>query len=262
MFFKKDTKHVYGFHRRPLWALIQQPGNFLIPIPEVVLPPKIDLRTLVTMPPAYNQGNLGSCSAQAIAGAIEFSQDKQSLPNYVPSRLFIYYYERAIQGTVDTDSGAMLPDGMAVLNGYGYVPETDWPYDISKFAVKPPDALMTIAAKAITSQYASVPHTMSDIKGALAQGFPLVFGIICYTSLESESVARTGIVPMPGRWMDRQIGGHAILLMGYDDSKKRFMFRNSWGPEWGDKGYGYLPYDYVMRPDLASDFWVIRQIVS
>jgi len=89
--------------------------------------------------------------------------------------------------------------------------------------------------------------------------FPVVFGISVYESFESEKVAKTGIVPLPEN-TERMLGGHAIVLVGYDNEKKLFIFRNSWGEQWGDKGYGYLPFEYVCDANLASDFWVVNKV--
>ena len=226
-----------------------------------VLPASTDLTTTGFFPPVYNQGELGSCTANAIAGAIQFNQKKEQAEWVMPSRLFIYYFERDLEGTVSEDSGAQIRDGFKVLKSKGYISEQQWPYVIDQFAAAPPAADVTEAVHFETSAYYSVDGTLAALKSALASGYPIVFGIVCFEGLESQTAAETGVVPMPG-FFDKAIGGHAILLVGYDDSKQYFKFRNSWGEGWGDQGYGYLPYNYVANSNYASDFWVLDKVVA
>jgi C1A family cysteine protease len=218
------------------------------------LPPLVDLRP--HCPPVYDQGDIGSCTANAIAGAIEFDQISEAKPSYVPSRLFIYYNERAIEDTTSYDSGAQIRDGIKTLSALGFCPESDWPYDESQLTVKPPTTAYSDAQKDIVKQYARVMQSAPSIKGTLAHGHPVVFGFTVYESFESDAVAATGIVPMPGP-NESALGGHAVLCVGYDDSRQAFIVRNSWGASWGDAGYFYMPYDYLLNPNLASDFWMI-----
>jgi C1A family cysteine protease len=160
------------------------------------LPPTADLRP--HCPPVYDQGQLGSCTGNAIAGAVQFEREKQQLkPDFVPSRLFIYYGERVIEGTVSTDSGAQIRDGIKVVAKQGVPPETDWPYDIAKFAAKPPAKAFTDGLKDRAATYSRVTQSLSQMKGCLASGYPFVFGFTVYDSFESAQVAKTGIVPRP-----------------------------------------------------------------
>jgi C1A family cysteine protease len=224
------------------------------------LPSKKDLRP--HCPPVYDQGQLGSCTGNAIAGAVQFDREKQKLkPDFVPSRLFIYYGERVIEGTVNTDAGAMIRDGIKVVAKQGVPPETDWPYDISKFAEKPPAKAFTDALKDQAVSYSRVSQTLSQMKGCLASGFPFVFGFTVYDSFESQEVAKTGVVPMPASG-ESVLGGHAVLAVGYDDHQQRFIVRNSWGTGWGMHGYFTMPYTYLTERGLASDFWTIRLMES
>jgi C1A family cysteine protease len=221
------------------------------------IPPSVDLRP--GCPPVYDQGQLGSCTANAIAGALEFDGLRQKLPNVsTPSRLFIYWNERSIEGTTASDSGAQIRDGIKSVAQWGDCPETEWPYDVSQFAVQPPQPCYDDAAKHLAVVYQSVAQDLGDLKGCLAAGFPFVFGFTVYQSFESATVAQTGLVPMPG-WFERPVGGHAVIAVGYDDSTQRFTLRNSWGPGWGDQGYFYFPYAYATG-QLASDFWTIRTV--
>ncbi len=202
------------------------------------LPPSVDLRR--ECPPVYDQGQLGSCTGNGIAGAIEFDQRKQGNKEYTPSRVFIYYNERVIEGTVGQDSGAQIRDGVKSVAKLGAPPETDWPYDITKFADKPPPAAYTDALQDIVTSYSRVTNNLANMQGCLAEGYPFVFGFTVYESFESDAVAQTGIVPMPAQG-EQVLGGHAVLAVGYDDTQRRFIIRNSWGPTWGQAGYFVIP---------------------
>jgi len=221
------------------------------------LPASVDLSTLKSMPPVYDQGQLGSCTGNAIAGGFEFDLGKQKLPVFQPSRLAIYYDERVIERTTREDAGAEIRDGMKVIAKTGAARETLWPYTVSKFAVKPPKAYYEAAKAHTCVAYKRVPQSEGAIKSVLASGLPIVFGITVYDSFESDAVAESGTVPMPKK-TEKSLGGHAILMVGY--TKTRFKFRNSWGSDWGKKGYATLPLDYVLDSDLASDFWTIQTV--
>lgn len=219
------------------------------------LPPSVDLRA--ACPPVYDQGNLGSCTANAIGGAVEFDQIKQKLPASTPSRLFIYYNERDIEGSVDTDSGAQLRDGIKTVASDGVCPETMWPYVEPSFSVCPPARCYQYAKLHPAVEYSRVTQDAIQMKACLAAGFPFVFGFTAYESFESDAVAKSGIVQMPSS-TEAEIGGHAVLAVGYNDSVQRFLVRNSWGPDWGVGGYFTIPYEYLTNSDLADDFWTIR----
>jgi C1A family cysteine protease len=220
------------------------------------LPAKIDLRS--KCPPVYDQVQLGSCTGNAIAAAIQFGRMRQKLkPSFTPSRLFIYYNERVMEHTVATDSGAQIRDGIKTVVKQGACPESDWPYDINKFADKPPAKAYADAAKHKVSSYSRLVPTANQLKGCLASGFPFVFGFTVYESFESQEVAKTGLVPMPAA-KEKVLGGHAVLGVGYDEASQRFIVRNSWGKGWGQAGYFTMPYAYLTDTNLADDFWTIR----
>ena len=237
--------------------------DFLYSAPIVALekglPSKVDLRP--KCPPVYNQGQLGSCTANGIGAAIEFDQRKQKLKEFVPSRLFIYYNERVIEGTVSQDAGAQIRDGVKSVAKAGAPAETVWPYDIKLFAQKPPQKAYDDAKLDVVSSYARVAQNLSQMKGCLADGFPFVFGFTVYDSFESQAVAQSGIVPMPAP-SESVLGGHCVVAVGYDDAKRVFIVRNSWGTDWGLKGYCLMPYEYLLSPSLASDFWTIRSVTG
>lgn len=220
------------------------------------LPTSVDLRE--ACPPIYDQGELGSCTANAIAGAIEFDEIKERVKNpWTPSRLFIYYNERLVEGTVKADSGAQIRDGIKVIAKQGVCSEEEWPYDVTKFATRPTAACYKDAAKTPVSSYMRVSQSLLQLKSCLAEGYPFVFGFSVFESMESDIVKRDGMVPMP-QPRDSLLGGHAVACVGYDDRHHYFIFRNSWGEGWGDGGYGYLPYAYLLDMGLAADFWTIR----
>jgi C1A family cysteine protease len=219
------------------------------------LPAIVDLRGIC--PPVEDQGELGSCTAHALTGALESLECKDGLPVVQMSRLFVYYNERTIEHTVSQDSGAAIRDGVKTLVKHGCCREDEWPYVISKFKNKPTAACYKDAGDHQVTSYQRI-ETLDQMRACLADGFPFVFGFTVYESFESQAVAKTGVAPMPGP-RERSLGGHAVLAVGYDDNKKRIMVRNSWGPDWGMKGYFTLPYGYVASSDLADDFWTIRR---
>jgi C1A family cysteine protease len=231
------------------------------------LPAETDLRP--HMPPVYDQGQLGSCTANAIGAAMEYERTRQAEPDFLPSRLFIYYNERAMEGTIGSDSGAQIRDGIKVVNTQGACPESTWPYDISMFTVHPPRRCYVAALGDLALRYEAI-QTLADLKDALASALAVVFGFTVYESFESQAVAASGVVPLP-QPSERVVGGHAVLAVGYSDPDNRLTVRNSWGSSWGAQGYFFLPYEYLTGPGkvtdaapvngayLASDFWTIQQ---
>jgi C1A family cysteine protease len=219
------------------------------------LPVSVDLRAMCSGVEA--QGNLGSCTANALAGALEFLERKDKVHFEDFSRLFIYYNERVIEHSVKSDSGAMLRDGVKTLAKQGVCSEEIWPYKISKFTNKPSPACYRQASKHQITSYYRI-HTLDEMRACLAEGFPFVFGFTVYESFESQKVARTGIVDMP-KHGEKVLGGHAVMGAGYDDKHQRFLVRNSWGEGWGMKGYFTMPYKYVADRNLSDDFWTIRR---
>jgi C1A family cysteine protease len=234
------------------------------------LPSSVDLRS--GMPDVYDQGRIGSCTGNAIAGAVEFDLEKQRNEKFVPSRLFIYYNERAMEGHVASDSGAQIRDGIKSVAQLGVPNETEWPYDDTpadsdgrfpagcKAVTKPPADVYQQALANRVSSYQRVAQSLDQLRGCLASGYPFVFGFSVYASFESQEVASTGVVsmPQPGEAL---LGGHAVVGCGYDDSAQRFLVRNSWGTGWGQSGYFTMPYAYLTETSLSSDFWTVRALV-
>jgi C1A family cysteine protease len=222
------------------------------------LPDQVDLTD--QCPEVYDQGQLGSCTANAIGAALEFDQMKQKQASpFTPSRLFIYFNERQIEGTVDSDSGAQIRDGVKSVSKQGACKETTWPYEIDKFRDKPPDPSYQEAEAHQAIRYLRLTQTLNQLKGCLAEGFPFVFGFVVYESFESPEVAKSGHATLP-RAKEQQLGGHAVMAIGYDEDKQWFIVRNSWGPKWGLDGYFTLPYPYLLQASLSRDFWTIRSV--
>lgn len=234
---------------------------------------KVDLRPF--MPPVYDQGELGSCTANAIAAAYQFDEIKEKeVSIFMPSRMFIYYGERTIEDTINDDAGAIIADGMKVIHTVGVCPEQpvasmpvgcSWPYDPSKFDQRPPQACFDVAKNHKSITYRRVMQNTDQLRQALIAGFPVVFGFTVFASFESDAVAKTGNMPMPTP-KEENMGGHAVLMCGFDDSKVignqtgAFLVRNSWGPTWGEGGYFWMPYAYAVNPDTANDFWTLTLV--
>lgn len=221
------------------------------------LPPQVDLRA--QLPGVYAQGPIGSCTAQSICAAFHFCQTKQKLYNFAPSKLFTYYTTRDLEGTVNEDSGAMLRNTIKSINKFGACPESIWPYDVNKFMVKPTATCYDTASRHKAVSYYQVSQNLSQMKGCLAEGFPFAFGMTVFPAFEGDEVANSGVLGMP--YPDEAaIGGHAVLAVGYDDYEQAFIIRNSWGYDWGIEGHYMLPYEYILNPDLATDFWTLRLV--
>ncbi|HAJ56579.1 MAG TPA: peptidase [Candidatus Omnitrophica bacterium] len=224
--------------------------------PVIRLPKTVDLTRFCSA--VEDQGALGSCTAQALAGNLEFLDNKIDSIYEDVSRLFIYYNERVLEKAVDFDSGASLRNGIKTLVKTGYCRESLWPYEIGSFAIKPPRNCYLEAKKHCIESYHRL-STISEMLICLAEGYPFVFGFAVYESFESQAVARTGRAHMPKK-DERMLGGHAVTAVGFNQKEERFLIRNSWGTNWGKKGYFTLPYEYVKT--LAADFWTIRKLNS
>jgi C1A family cysteine protease len=220
------------------------------------LPPSIDLRPKCS--PIENQENLGSCTANALVGNLEYLKMQQLQKVMDFSRLFVYYNERVITNSVNEDSGAALRDGIKTLARLGDCPENECQYIIENFTKKPSSKAYQDALNYQILSYYRI-NSLHEMKHTLSTLYPFVFGFSVYESFESPEIAKTGIVPMPNK-DERLIGGHAVMAVGYDENKQVFIVRNSWGASWGDKGYCYFPYDYLANASLSSDTWTIRSM--
>jgi C1A family cysteine protease len=219
------------------------------------LPPSVDLRS--GCGPIDDQGEIGSCTANSATSAMEFLALKMGKPLIMYSRLFLYYAERVVVelGDPKDDSGAQIRDTMTSLAMFGVCAETTWPYDVSQFSTKPPQPAWDEAFNHKILTYTRC-NGLIGIKQCLAEGFTVVGGFSVPENMQSDTAAQTGVVNYPSA-SEQIIGGHAVHFVGYDDSKRQICFQNSWGDGWGDKGFGYLDYQFFEN-GLASDFWTIR----
>jgi len=232
----------------------------------VALPASVDLRPFCS--PVFDQGQIGSCTANSLAGNLEFlelQEQKASQTNQPEefdakfenfSRLFIYWNERVMEGDPTQDGGAQIRDGIKTLATIGACMESSWPYDPNQLYNQPSPDCFTQAATHKITQYMRL-ETIDDMKHCLASGFPFVFGFTVYEQMESPEMAQTGQLEMPGMFSS-SLGGHAVMCVGYDDATQNMIIRNSWGPNWGLAGYFLMPYEYISNSDLTSDFWTIR----
>jgi C1A family cysteine protease len=268
------TRH-YGW-KRPLEAPHPSTSYKLKHNVRLDLPSSVDLRPHDT--PIENQGQLGSCTSFGWAAAVRYRDHNKVAPaasvswfdqilidlglkkkptppaptDYALSHLFIYYNERVIDGTVNQDAGAAVADGAKVVSTLGTPPESDWPYDINQFATKPPQQAYDDAAKHVVPAPSSVDNTnLNEVKTALANGHPVVYGFTVAQSFEN--VGADGIYTGRG-W---NVGGHCVCAVGYDDSKQAIITRNSWGTEFGQGGYFFMPYSIFTNPNITSDAWTI-----
>jgi C1A family cysteine protease len=222
------------------------------------MPKAVDLRA--DFPAVYDQGNMNSCTSNAIAAAIEFDEIHQKMKEkFVPSRLFIYYNERAVEGTVDKDAGGQIRDGIKSVAKQGASHEKVWGYEEKMLKLKPKAACYAQAKRYKMVKYLRMMHHLDELKSCLASGFPFVFGIKVYASFQSQEVANSGVLQMPKKG-EKVAGLHAAVACGYDDSTQRFIVRNSFGRDWGKNGYFTIPYAYLLDPKIAHDFWTLRLI--
>lgn len=220
------------------------------------LPSKVDLRNALSA--VEDQKTIGSCVAQGIVGALEYHEKKNGVPYEDLSRLFLYYNTRVIQGTVREDSGCEIRLALKALSKQGICKESFWKYDCRRYRTEPPEKCYTDGLRYTNISYYRL-STASEIKSALTEGYPVVFGAELFSSFMSEEVAKTGSVQLPVE-NDMSEGGHCMLIVGYDDSTGRFIVRNSWGKKWGQKGYCTMPYGYIGNRNLAGDFWVVKLV--
>jgi C1A family cysteine protease len=225
---------------------------------------QMDLRR--SLPAIYDQSQLGSCTANAIAKAWDYTRHHFGGHAYLhPSRLFLYFGEREIEGSIDQDAGAFGRDGFKVCEQDGLPPETMWPYDISQFAQRPPDKAYKSAARYEGISYRRVDRTLDAFGACLSVEQPFAFGFTVYESFESQVVADTGVMPLPVKG-EQVMGGHEVLACGINLGSSKWhrcpprhvICANSWSEEWGDGGYFYMPVEVLLLASMSSDFWTFR----
>lgn len=218
------------------------------------IPKAVDLSEFAG--PVLDQGQLGSCTAHGVAGVLEWLDRKTGKPVDMVSRLYQYYNTRAMEGTIQSDSGGTIRDAVKAAATWGECPERLWPYDIQKFATEPPALCYRAASRDVALRYWRVRTTPFPGAQCMAAGFPVVFGFVVYESFMDIGADGIASMPEPG---ERQAGGHCVWTLGYDLGTRLVRCRNSWSSSWGDGGDFFLPIEYVANPQLASDFWTIRK---
>lgn len=237
----------------------------------ITIPGFVDLRRWCS--PIENQESIGSCTANAGVGMIEFYEKRAFNKHIDASRLFLYKVTRnLLQWTGDT--GAYLRTTMAGMVLFGVPPEKYWPYDTSKFDEEPNAFCYSFAQNFQALRYYRLDplgtpkdKLLKRIKTNLAHKMPSMFGFTVYASISQ--ARNNGKIPFPTKG-DKRRGGHAVMAVGYDDemvientagnqkTRGALLIKNSWGESWGDEGYGWLPYDYVTR-GLANDWWALMK---
>lgn len=217
----------------------------------------VDLRKL--LPSIYDQGELGSCTANAVCASYIYNVNKQNEKLFDPSRLFVYYNSRMIDGSIDEDAGSTLQDSMKALNKYGVCEEKYYPYIISQFREKPSEEAYNDGLNHQSIIYKRVTQNLAQLKECISNGFPFVFGFLVFSSFMSSYTANTGIMSMP-RSNEQIFGGHAVLACGFDDQRQAFIVRNSWGSKWGVQGYFYMPYSFITNSRYCADFWTVELV--
>lgn len=219
----------------------------------VDLPASVDLRG-ANQPPIQNQGSLGSCVAWACVRAYRYAQRKTGLPDFDGSELFTYYGARVLGGfPVNQDTGSYLRDGIKTLAQNGNAAEATWPYNVSKFAEQPTVEAYGNAQLHQATRYLAVPNMEPSVKQVLASGYPVVFGIPIYQNFPMQNGVET--IPEP---QGQVIGGHAMAVVGYDDTRRAYLLANSWSDGWGVSGFAWMSYSYFTSQ--ATDLWMIETV--
>jgi C1A family cysteine protease len=258
-YFNHKQRNVREINGRKFALKKQKPDDrdYKLTLNHVILPAEIDLRKTPYITPVLDQGNIGSCAAHASAAALHMLLKKEGVKEFDPSRLFIYYMTRVNveHEQPDSDSGCTLRDICQSIKDYHTCDETLWPYDTSKYMVSPPANAVLNANLHTKLKFCAVKQDLNSMKNCLANGFPFIIGIQIYQSFQSDETMRTGIVKLPSVNTEELLGGHALLVVGYNDSHRHFIIQNSWSSSIADKGFFYIPYDYLTNRDLGSDYW-------
>lgn len=219
-------------------------------------PEIVDLRK--KMPPVYDQGDIGSCTSNSTAATIDYLWGKEGKCHQPPSRLFIYYNARMIEGTIGEDAGASNRDAIKSVNKYGSTWERLWPYHEEFFAEKPGWLAYWLGKRHRAVRYERVAVDAQEMETCLYQGFPIVIGCDIYTTFMGDEAAKTGKIPTPDTNTEKYLGGHSMLVCGYRQKDRVFIVRNSWGKGWGDRGYCYMEYDYLLNENICGDYWAVK----
>ena len=257
-------RHHSGFKRDPPDSRDVSKVYGTSEIPSINDHPVVDLRKYVGQ--IYFQGSLGSCTACTVCAAYKLELSRQAVEkNHTyyhqdVSRLFVYYNARKIKNATDRDGGACFRVMLKAIHDKGVCWESLWPYDVEKFADTPPSTCYDDAEGNTVCKYASLKQDIDQFRACLKSGFPFAFGFFTYDSFDD--ISSDGIMPMPSDEeieFDSDPTGHGVLAVGYDDNTQYITVLNSWGDWFGDKGYFYMPYNFITDPKFAMDFWKIEE---
>ena len=223
------------------------------------LPPRVDLRPHLTC--VEDQSAVSSCTANALAGAYEYLAKRALGEAGDVSRLFIYYNAREYDGGVTGDTGCTIASAIQVLQELGACNELTWAYDENRINHRPLSDAYDEALNFLVEEAHEIEVDLDAMKHCLAEGYPFVFGLMLFASFDR--AGKRGLVPMPnpmGEDRRQEHGSHAMLCVGYSDQSQAFIVRNSWGEDWGDRGYCYIPYDYLANPEYCDECWAVRAV--
>lgn len=241
----------YGFG----WKRDRPDSRDLLFVPKLMAVTLSDVDLRPKMPKIFDQGELGSCTANASTAVLEYAEKKQGDKDWDRlSRLEVYYRSRELEGTTGEDAGAELRDSFKVLGKWGAARERFWPYDISKFAVAPPDSLARSDRYHRALEYRSVASSATDMIGCLNEGFPFAFGFDVYESFYGVTPSNPLYNPGPG---EQYVGGHAVVCVGFSLARNAWIVRNSWSSDWGENGHFYVPVGWMQRN--AFDAWTVTK---
>ena len=220
------------------------------------LPTNVDLGPF---PPIYDQGRTGSCTAQAGAAVFDYARKRQGFEFMSPSKLFLYYATRLLEGSTESDSGAQLRDVIKALRTYGVCEEIIWPFNETMVTRRPDQKAWDLATEDMVVRYRSVQQTPEQIMGCLAEGYGIIFGFLVFD--QYQRLGDTALVSMPGVG-DRPLGGHANVLRGYSTigGRVRVRARNSWGTGWGSQGECWFPMEFLTSRQICADFWAVEVV--
>jgi C1A family cysteine protease len=228
--------------------------DYKLTLKAVKLPTFFSLKN--KMPPVIDQGDYGACVSCSAVYLLGYLMNIHKVKFVQQSPSFIYWNGRVIEHTETEDSGLVIRDALKGMTKKGVCSLKAWPYDSKHMFRQPWMACFTEGAKHKLTSYLAVQDNITSIKQALYSGYPVTCGVTCYDSFLSDETAKTGIIPMP-KDGESDNGGHCITLYGFDDSKKWFMFRNTWSTEWGYHGDGYISYDYMK--EFGADYWILKK---
>jgi len=218
---------------------------YFSPIGFGTLPEEFTLKDKFTQP-IQTQSHIPSCVAHAISSLIYYRMTRES------SRLFTYYNARLIEGSIGKFVGTTIESGIQTLSKWGWCDEANWEYNTNKCNIAPSSSLYVEAEQNKIANAKRLPRDLDVLKTALCSGDPFCLGFLVFE--EFEGAEENGVVKLP-KDTTSPMGGHAVLAVGYSDSRQCILARNSFGPTWGDEGYLWIPYDYLTTEELSDDFW-------